>query len=455
MKKINFLPIILFIFSSVCQAQIEQRAAVSEEDAVMFSSCSVDWTKDTFSSDVSFDVEKAGIPMPSGKTSSINKIKQNLSSLVKDPFLSLYVDDRNTLGDLVLNNTITLETVTRMIDTGKQTPAFFADATNLLKTKHSINLNDVGAVLVKHKIPYTQTLPIDEVATRKYTGIVIDARGSLPVHGEFMHSKVFPCLFPKILNENMDIVYERNMVEPQTAKQSGIVLYSASEFLKDYNGRAGSDPLWIKAQQVFGINRCDPVIAKRDYLAITSEPQNLELLKSGKVVIILDDDVLVHAVGAPEKNRRYYTAYNNIKKYFYENKVPDVILDDGPKGIQISMQNLRFIADSPELLPEEKPRIHQIAQSLKKITDSGEFSILVEGHTADVNKPNGQLTLSIQRTQTIIDILIEQGVNKDIFTYRGYGGTKPVADNSTPEGRARNRRVEITVMPKASYVQRE
>ena len=119
------------------------------------------------------------------------------------------------------------------------------------------------------------------------------------------------------------------------------------------------------------------------------------------------------------------------------------------------MQNLRFIADSPELLPEEKPRIHQIAQSLKKITDSGEFSILVEGHTADVNKPNGQLTLSIQRTQTIIDILIEQGVNKDIFTYRGYGGTKPVADNSTPEGRARNRRVEITVMPKASYVQRE
>ena len=146
----------LFIFSSVCQAQIEQRAAVSEEDAVMFSSSSVDWTKGTFSSDVSFDVEKAGIPMPSGKTSSINKIKQNLSSLVKDP--------------------ITLETVTRMIDTGKQTPAFFADATNLLKTKHSINLNDVGAVLVKHKIPYTQTLPIDEVATRKYTGIVIDAR---------------------------------------------------------------------------------------------------------------------------------------------------------------------------------------------------------------------------------------------------------------------------------------
>lgn len=129
----------LFIFSSVCQAQIEQRAAVSEEDAVMFSSSSVDWTKGTFSSDVSFDVEKAGIPMPSGKTSSINKIKQNLSSLVKDPFLSLYVNDRNTLGDLILNNTITLETVTRMIDTGKQTPAF-------LQTRQTFSRQNIQSI---------------------------------------------------------------------------------------------------------------------------------------------------------------------------------------------------------------------------------------------------------------------------------------------------------------------
>ena len=89
-----------------------------------------------------------------------------------------------------------------------------------------------------------------------------------------------------------------------------------------------------------------------------------------------------------------------------------------------------------------------------QILANSDFSILVEGHTADVNKPNGQLILSIQRAQAIIDALSQEGIDRSIFTYKGYGGTLPVADNDTPEGRAQNRRVVITVMPKSSYIQR-
>jgi outer membrane protein OmpA-like peptidoglycan-associated protein len=80
---------------------------------------------------------------------------------------------------------------------------------------------------------------------------------------------------------------------------------------------------------------------------------------------------------------------------------------------------------------------------------------MIEGHTADVNKPNGQMKLSIERAQEIIRELTANGLDKNLFTYRGYGGTKPVASNETAEGRALNRRVEITVMPKGSYILRE
>jgi outer membrane protein OmpA-like peptidoglycan-associated protein len=207
-------------------------------------------------------------------------------------------------------------------------------------------------------------------------------------------------------------------------------------------------------KKVYGINRTDSVISKNDYLQITSVKENLDLLRKGRVVILLDKDLLIHGVAAPDKNKRYYVAYEKLKRYVLENPIPDTFLLPGPSGFRFKMENLKFIADSPELLPEEQGRIVQIAQSIKKYVMDGEFTILVEGHTADVNKPEGQQQLSVLRAQAIIQALVDQGVDSSLFTYKGYGGTKPIATNSTPEGRAQNRRVEIQVMPKSGYVQR-
>ena len=65
------------------------------------------------------------------------------------------------------------------------------------------------------------------------------------------------------------------------------------------------------------------------------------------------------------------------------------------------------------------------------------------------------MKLSVQRTQTIIDVLVQNGLPRSIFSYRGYGGTVPIASNDTAEGRAANRRVVITARPKATYIQRQ
>jgi len=71
-----------------------------------------------------------------------------------------------------------------------------------------------------------------------------------------------------------------------------------------------------------------------------------------------------------------------------------------------------------------------------------------------VNKPNGQQTLSLQRAETIVNALVGEGLSENLFTWYGYGGTMPVADNSTAEGRAANRRVEIIVSPEGTEIQR-
>ncbi len=427
----------------------------SAEKSVMESTSFIDWKKNTFTSDITLDVEKAKIPMPSGRQSASNRIKLGLPLLIKDPLLSIYVDSQNTLEDLVQSQTTSLQAITDIIDSAKMKAPYFKNASNLLSTSHTISLKDIAAPLVKHKSPYQMEKPIDTIASRSYSGIIIDARGTYDVHGEFTKSKISPCLFPRIWNEEMTLVYERNMVDANVAKEKMIVEYGSSSNFDDYAGRIGNDPLWIKAKKVYGQNRCDPVISYDDYLRIASNQNNLNLLRQGKVVIILDKDQLSCKVTAPDRNRQYYLDYEQLRRELYQSLVPDVVISDrGDTGMEIDVEKLQFIADSAELLPSEKERIKKIAENLKEILSNGDYTILVEGHTADVNKPEGQLKLSIERAQSVIDILVAQGIDRSLFTSKGYGGTQPLASNDSPEGRAQNRRVKITVMPKKTSVQR-
>lgn len=414
----------------------------------------VDWTKPAFFSTAELDISESNIILPSGRGAAKTILESKIPLLIKDPLLSLPVDSSLKLGDTVLQDTLSLEEITNIIQDGKQSASVYSNEKDSIIINHTIKLNDISSKLVKHSFPYKPNSPIEKTATRKYTGIIIDARGVLPVQGEFVTSTGNPCLFPKVWNEEMELIYEKNIEDSKVAKELGIVNYHWSSDENLYRDRIGNDPLRITAKKIFGINRTDPVISKKDALKILSLDENRELLKQGRVIILLDKEQLVYSVGAPEKNDSYYVVYRDTKNFFYERKIPDVEITDTYKGIQISIQDIKFVADSSEILPEEKERLDAIYEELHKITKNNEFTIMVEGHTASVGKPIGEMNLSVERAGTIINQLVERGMNRNIFSYKGYGGTLPIGDNSTNEGRAQNRRVEIIIIPKATYIQR-
>ena len=414
----------------------------------------VDWTKPAFFSTAELDISESNIVLPSGRGAAKTILESKIPLLIKDPLLSLPVDSSLKLGDTVLQDTLSLEEITNIIQDGKQSASVYSNEKDSIIINHTIKLNDISSKLVKHSFPYKPNSPIEKTATRKYTGIIIDARGVLPVQGEFVTSTGTPCLFPKVWNEEMELIYEKNIEDSKVAKELGIVNYHWSSDENLYRDRIGNDPLRITAKKIFGINRTDPVISKKDALKILSLDENRELLKQGRVIILLDKEQLVYSVGAPEKNDSYYVVYRDTKNFFYERKIPDVEITDTYKGIQISIQDIKFVADSSEILPEEKERLDAIYEELHKITKNNEFTIMVEGHTASVGKPIGEMNLSVERAGTIINQLVERGMNRNIFSYKGYGGTLPIGDNSTNEGRAQNRRVEIIIIPKATYIQR-
>jgi outer membrane protein OmpA-like peptidoglycan-associated protein len=118
-------------------------------------------------------------------------------------------------------------------------------------------------------------------------------------------------------------------------------------------------------------------------------------------------------------------------------------VEETAQGIRLSVRDIRFAPDSDAILEAETWRLDAIAEALK-LVPGGKF--LVEGHTAAVGKPAGEKELSVARAKKIVDELVRRGLLAEQFMYAGSGGTKPVADNVTPAGRAQNRRVEITIL---------
>jgi outer membrane protein OmpA-like peptidoglycan-associated protein len=106
-----------------------------------------------------------------------------------------------------------------------------------------------------------------------------------------------------------------------------------------------------------------------------------------------------------------------------------------------STQGILFETGSSSLKPESTPTLKEIAGALKAHPD---LHVEIQGHTDNVGQAAANLKLSDARAVAVKAALVGQyGVSEAQLGTKGYGDTKPVADNKTPEGRQNNRRVEL------------
>lgn len=103
---------------------------------------------------------------------------------------------------------------------------------------------------------------------------------------------------------------------------------------------------------------------------------------------------------------------------------------------------INFEVGSATILPDSYTEIDRVVKILKE----KKVRIRIEGHTDIQGTAAFNQTLSKQRASSIRDYLIKKGIDPEQMGTAGYGSSKPVADNSSKEGRALNRRVEFIVM---------
>jgi OOP family OmpA-OmpF porin len=106
----------------------------------------------------------------------------------------------------------------------------------------------------------------------------------------------------------------------------------------------------------------------------------------------------------------------------------------------VTLHGAQFDFNKATLKPEGKA---QLDKGIAVLKQKPNLRVSVEGHTDSIGSDVYNQKLSERRANAVRDYMVSQGIDSSRITTRGYGETRPIADNKTEEGRAENRRVEV------------
>jgi hypothetical protein len=256
------------------------------------------WDRMEISAQVSLDFKSAGLRIPTGRTEGEELISAEYLALMRPLILSIPADSSSTVSDHLAGGEFSLRKAESYALSARTVPPAMSPDMENMKAAYTISLGGLSAEFVHNRRPLTPRRVLASLPAAAYTGIIIIAGGELPLHGAKRTARILPCLFPRIWDSDMNLVYDKSMLE---SRESVMVHYASEDsiFQKNPSGLSaemealvGDRPLRILARGVYGIRPTDPIIDGEDALAVISSEENRSLLREGKVVIVLDGDRL-------------------------------------------------------------------------------------------------------------------------------------------------------------------
>jgi len=121
----------------------------------------------------------------------------------------------------------------------------------------------------------------------------------------------------------------------------------------------------------------------------------------------------------------------------------DIPLEPIETNASIVLKNIFFPVNKYDLRPESQVELDKLVQLMK---ENPTLAIQINGHTDNTGKPAENQALSENRARAVVNYLTSKGIDAKRLSFKGWGDTKPLADNKTEEGRALNRRTELKVV---------
>lgn len=151
-----------------------------------------------------------------------------------------------------------------------------------------------------------------------------------------------------------------------------------------------------------------------------------------------------YALTASAKGYLFYSDHFELSQTGTADKpfIKNVQMSPIEQEEKVVLRNVFFDFNKAELKPESRVELDKLVQLLKQ---NPSLKAEISGHTDNTGSREYNMSLSQQRAESVVRYLVEKGIDKNRLTARGYGDTRPVADNSTESGRAENRRTEFRI----------
>ena len=262
---------------------------------------SIDWVKGEISSQVGFSLASADIKLPTGRYLAEEILQEAFPGILRPCLLSLRVDSGAIVRDAADRRELLLDDLDLISLGADRPPPNLSTDLSRIGGRYTVSMTRISALLTRHRRAIEPERPLIPAHAADYTGIIIIADGELPVHGRRAQALAEPCLFPKIWDTNMSLIYERNMFEPALREERLMVRYASRESIfrptpsglsEDLAALVGPNPYRILAREVFGTNPTDPIIDRDDALLILSTENNRRLLREGRVALVLSGEML-------------------------------------------------------------------------------------------------------------------------------------------------------------------
>lgn len=136
--------------------------------------------------------------------------------------------------------------------------------------------------------------------------------------------------------------------------------------------------------------------------------------------------------------------FNIPDKDTYREVEKNILLKKIKIGKSIVLNNVFFDFDvGDEVKKESEPELNRV---VKLLNTNPDLKVEISGHTDNIGSDEYNKKLSLERAKTVVEYLVSKGIDQSRLSYKGYGSTKPVAENDTEEGRQKNRRTEFKIV---------
>ena len=251
------------------------------------SSSRIDWQNGTFILTVNYRPNQTEKPLPGQRSTAEATISRHLPTLFIEEISKVKIDSRTSIAEAIVEWPTLATEFQKLATTGKIVSSYFTDDFSEFRRIYHYNIYpQIASLFIIHTRSSSQTEELTYVAGGRYSGIVIYVNDPLKIFETHTKGSLEPAIFPRVYNENTDLLIDMRMIDPEVLKVKGMLRYYHTSQLDAIQSRVGEVPMYVHATALFGVHSTDLIVSQRAARKIKASRHTLSLIKEGKIAIV-------------------------------------------------------------------------------------------------------------------------------------------------------------------------